>query len=108
MERKRKRFFFIIPLLLLVILPAFTFIVMLLWNAVLPDVLGVKQINFWQALGLLVLSKILFGCFRGGGRGGFRGGGPPWKNKLMNMTPEERERFRQEWQQRWTDPDKKL
>jgi hypothetical protein len=105
---KRKRFFFMIPLIILVALPAFTLIVMLLWNAVLPDLLGVKQITFWQSLGLLVLCKILFGgFFKGGPPGGFRGG-HPWKQKLMNMSPEERERFRQEWQQRWADPDKKM
>ncbi len=47
---------------------AFSFIVMGLWNAILPVVLGVKAISFWQALGILVLSKILFGGFgRGGG-----------------------------------------
>jgi hypothetical protein len=107
MAHKRRRFFFIIPFIFLVALPLLGYIVMLLWNAILPEVTGAKHITFWQALGLLVLCKILFGCFRGGG-GGFRGGGPPWKQKLMNMTPEERERFRQEWQQRWTDPDKKL
>ena len=37
----------------------FGFIVMSLWNAILPVVLGVKVITFWQALGILVLSKIL-------------------------------------------------
>src|ERR1700750_1576644 len=104
---KRKRFFFLLPLMLLAI-PAFGFIVMLLWNAVLPDLLGLKQISFWQALGLLVLCKILFGGFKGGPPGGFRGGPHPWKQKLMNMSPEERERFKQEWQQRWTDPDRKM
>ncbi|MCH5688999.1 hypothetical protein LWM68_34950 [Niabella sp. W65] len=46
----------------------FSAIVMLLWNAVLPDVLPVKPVSYWQAMGILVLSKILFGGF-GGGRG---------------------------------------
>src|SRR5215213_2592456 len=108
MAPKRKRFFLIIPLIILVVLPLFGLIVMLLWNAILPDVLGVRHITFWQALGLLALCKILFGGFRHGPGGGFRGGGHPWKHKLMNMTPEERERFKQEWEQRWTDPGKKL
>jgi len=43
----------------------FSFIVMSLWNAILPAVIGVKLISFWQALGILVLSKILFGGFGG-------------------------------------------
>ena len=36
-------------------------LVMSLWNALLPAILGVKSIGFWQALGLLALSRILFG-----------------------------------------------
>ncbi len=34
-------------------------LVMSLWNALLPAILGVKAIGFWQALGILVLSRIL-------------------------------------------------
>ena len=78
----------------------FNLAVMLLWNAILPAVLGVKTITFWQALGILVLSKILFGGF--GGRG-WRGN-PQWKHKMKqrwdNMTPEERENFKAEWKNR--------
>lgn len=70
-------------------------IVMLLWNNLMPDLFRLPLINFWQALGLLLLAKILFGGFRGGpGRG-------RWKDRVqqrwMEMTPEERERFKQEW-----------
>jgi len=62
-----------------------------LWNLLLPHILGVPAITFWQALGLFVLSRILFGRIGGWGprmpkariaRG--------WKD----LTPEERERFR--------------
>lgn len=78
----------------------FGFIVMSLWNAILPAVLGVKAISFIQALGILLLSKILFGGF--GGRG-WRGG-PAWKQKMKqrfdNMTPEEKEKFKAEWKNR--------
>jgi hypothetical protein len=76
----------------------FSTIVMLLWNALLPTLFHFPAITFFQALGLLILSKILFG--------GFRGGGPKqhWKNKMkqnwMNMTPEEKEKFKQEWSKR--------
>jgi hypothetical protein len=70
-------------------------IVMLLWNALLPVLFHFPIISFWQALGLLLLAKILFGNFRGGGRGGH------WKNRMeqkwMSMTPEEKERFKQDW-----------
>ena len=34
--------------------------VMLLWNALMPDLFGLAQIGFWQALGLSCLCSILF------------------------------------------------
>ena len=72
----------------------FSFVVMGLWNWLVPGVFGGHTISFWQALGLLILSKILFGGFRG------RPGGPMhWRQRMVNrweqMTPEEREKFRQ-------------
>ena len=42
----------------------FSAIVMLLWNSILPSVLHVGTITFWQAAGLLLLAKLLFGGFR--------------------------------------------
>ena len=33
---------------------------MLLWNWLMPLIFGLIKINFWQALGLNVLSSILF------------------------------------------------
>ena len=69
------------------------YVVMALWNAVLPPVTGIHTITFAQALALLVLSRILFGSFRGWGH---RGG--HWRARMrarwQQMTPEERERFR--------------
>ncbi len=79
----------------------FTFIVMTLWNNILTSVLSVHAIDFWQALGILVLSKILFGGFRGGG---WRGRGRYWnsemRGKWQSMTPEEKEKFKQDWRSR--------
>lgn len=79
----------------------FSFIVMSLWNNILAIVLHISTITFWQALGILILAKILFGGFRGGWRGYHHG----YQKKQMfekwqNMTPEEREKFRQEWESR--------
>jgi Ca2+/H+ antiporter, TMEM165/GDT1 family len=77
----------------------FGFIVMWLWNAILPEVLGVRMITFWQALGMLVLSKILFSGFGGGHhkRQAFK---ERMREKLQHMTPEEREKFKQDWKDR--------
>ena len=70
------------------------FIVMGLWNWLGPAVFGARAITFWQALGILILSKILFGGFRG--RPGYGG---HWRRRMRErweqMSPEERERFRQ-------------
>ncbi len=91
----------------------FGFIVMTLWNMILPAVLHVSTITFWQALGILLLSKILFGGFGGGwGRGRHN-----WKrrefkerfqqdwrqkveDKFAGMTPDQKEKFKQEWKSR--------
>jgi hypothetical protein len=68
-------------------------VVMHLWNWLLPPLFGWHAVTFWQALGLLVLTRILFGGHGMGGRGG--GGPRRWKErKWERMTPEEREKFR--------------
>jgi len=82
---------------------AFGFIVMGLWNAILPQVItGVKAITFWQALGILALSKILFGFGKGGSGWGQKR--REWKEKMKDkfnaMTPEEKEQFKAEWKNR--------
>lgn len=76
-------------------------IVMLLWNAILPSLLGVKLIGYWQAMGLLVLCKILFGGFRPGGPPGRRFGPPKRvRERFMNMSEEEKEQFKEQWKSR--------
>jgi hypothetical protein len=73
----------------------FGFAVMTLWNWLAPAVFGLRTITFWQALGVLILSKILFGGFRSRPS---LGGGYAWRrvnNRWQQMTPEEREQFRQ-------------
>lgn len=71
-----------------------SFVVMDLWNWLMPGLFSLHRISFWQALGLLVLSKILFGGFRGR-----RGAPAHWRGRVMErfaaMTPEEREKFRE-------------
>ena len=47
----------------IVALIVFTFIFMWIWNLVMPDVFGVKQLTPWQAFGILLLAKLLFGGF---------------------------------------------
>ena len=70
-------------------------IVLLLWNALVPSVFGWSAINFWQALGLFLLCRILFGSF-GGSRlfaEKYRFHKNPMREKWEKMSPEEREKF---------------
>ena len=41
----------------------FAFLVKLFWNGLMPDIFGVKTITYWQAFGLIILAKLLFGGF---------------------------------------------
>jgi len=68
-------------------------LVMSLWNALLPAIVGVKAIGFWQALGLLVLCRILFGGL--GFRPGMFGMRRRMQERWMQMSPEQREAFMQ-------------
>ncbi len=80
-------------LLAAVAVAAFGVAVMLLWNGLMPALFGWNQIGFLQALGLLILGRILFGRF-----GGHWGGHMGWRYRMMerwsHMTPEEQEKFR--------------
>lgn len=73
---------------------ALGFLVKGLWNVLMPQIFGLPHVTFWQALGLLLLAKILFGGFHRHGGGGQRWRGR-MKERLEQMTPEERMRFRE-------------
>lgn len=74
----------------------FGWIVMELWNAILVPVLQVGAVTFWQAIGILVLCKILFGGFKKSW-GEKHKWGNEMKEKWQQMTPEEKEKFKEEW-----------
>ena len=97
MTLRRWNLIWIAPLAILAML-LFVFIggmiVMLLWNWLAPALFGLRLITFWQALGLLVLCRILFGGF------GCHGARRSKSRRRMaerweQMTPEERDRFRE-------------
>jgi hypothetical protein len=82
-----------------------SFIVMTLWNMILPAAItGVNPITFWQALGLLILSKILFSGFHGGCKHKRQLWKDRMNQKLQNMTPEQREAFKQDLRNRCRGP----
>jgi hypothetical protein len=77
-------------------------VVMSLWNALIPSLFHGPTLQYWQAVGLLVLSRILFGGFRGrpGWHGHGRWRGEMWRRRWESMTPEERERLRARFKHR--------
>ena len=98
----RYRFF---PLLFIGFFLLAAWAVMLLWNGVLAVVVDVRTVSFFQALGLLILSRLLFGGFHtGGGRRGNwkerQSRNQMWKEKWMNLSEEERSNMRAAWRKR--------
>ena len=73
-------------------------VVMLLWNWLMPTLFSLPELTYLQAVGLLILSKILLGGFSKGHRGG---GHPYWrwkyKQKWEKMSDEEREQFKRKF-----------
>ena len=90
----RKLHFLAHALWMLATVAGFGAVVMLLWHALVPSIFGLAAVNFWQALGLLALCRILFGSF-----GGLRHGlgahfhSNPVRKKWQKMTSGEREEF---------------
>jgi hypothetical protein len=100
----KRRWYFFIPLFLAAGV-AFGFIVVALWNYTMPVIFKLPEINFWQAICLLILSRILFGC---GPRGHHRHRGPfpgVLRDKWEKMSPEEREKLYQRLHSRWRPGD---
>ena len=90
-------------LIIPVVIVVFVTVVMYLWNWLIPELFNGPIITFWQAFGLILLSKILFGGFKGGGhhRSGHSKWGNGWKQKFKDMSPEERMAFKQKWANKW-------
>jgi len=84
-----RRRFWKFPLIVATVILIKAGIVLLLWNALIPDLFHGPVLTYVQALGLTVLAKLLFGFY------GFRPfGGPPWKARWAGSSPEEREKLR--------------
>ncbi len=75
---------------------------MLLWNAVLPDLLHISSLNFWQAAGLFLLCKILFRNFGWNEFGNHRKTcrKPHFRERFMNMSAEEKQKLQEKWKER--------
>lgn len=86
-----------IALKVIVILALVSLIVMLLWNWLVPVMFGGPAISYFQALGLLILSKILLGFGSGAAQFQRARNHRFWKKfseKMEHMTEEEKEKFK--------------
>lgn len=88
-----RRKFFLIPMGLAAV-AIFSLVTMVLWNAILPALFQISTLTFWQAAGLLILSRLFFGSFHHKWHG--------WpgthmnsdlRSKIMKMSPEEKKEF---------------
>ncbi len=81
------------------------FVAMSLWNWLVPALFTGPTVSYWQALGLLVLARLLFGGLRHHGRGHFGPWGHHawghWRERWEQMTPKEREQFQSRFRGRW-------
>jgi hypothetical protein len=74
-------------------------VVMLLWNSLVPVLFHGPALEYWQALGLLILSRLLFGGLRGRGwHGHWRQ--RMWRERWERLTPEERAQLREKFASR--------
>lgn len=88
----RKRWYLFIPLIVIAFI-AFGFITMQLWNWLMPAIFHLPLISFWQAIGLIILSRLLigFGGHHNKCRSDYRN---DLHEKWEKMTPEERAQFK--------------
>lgn len=76
---------------------------MYLWNWLVPELFNGPVINMWQTVGLLALSRILFGRW-GCGCKHKNSAGPwkhYWKERWVNMDAAEREKIKQKMKEKW-------
>lgn len=80
------------------------YIIMTLWNWLIPAIFS-GHIGFAQAIGIFVLMRMLTGGFGRRGWGGRHHGAHQWKqrmeSRMADMTPEEREQFKQRMKENW-------
>lgn len=71
-------------------------VVMLLWNALIPSIIGWTSINYLQAAGLMILCRLLFGGFKHHRHGFFRRQKSKHRKmhmEMRNMSRDERREF---------------
>ncbi len=85
----------------------FGWFVMLLWNWLMPAIFHLGEITFWQAFGIIILAKLIFGAVGPGGRHGhgWRGGPHhgPWERMSKDYGRERWHYYREFWEKEGED-----
>jgi hypothetical protein len=86
---------------------AFGYFVKLLWNWLMPAIFHLGTITYWQAFGIVILSKLIFGGIGGGGhRGGPHGRRGRRNGPFARGHGEERGGDWSSWREFWNDEGK--
>jgi len=100
-EYAMRRFIMFVPLMVL-FAALVGFVVMSLWNWLMPMIFGLTKISYWQAWGLLILGRLLVGGFR---MGNHRPDRRRLRERWTHMSPEERAKFRRGFWGDYAPPD---
>jgi hypothetical protein len=100
--KNKKWIFFVAPPGVVLFIALFGYLIKFLWNWLAPALFtGAHLITYWQALGILLLCRILFGSWGGGNRGDrqrrYREAWEVNRKQWEAMTPEEQEKYRKGW-----------
>jgi hypothetical protein len=81
----------------------FGWLVMILWNWLMPAIFHLGEISYWQAFGIVILGKLIFGGIGGGQHGG-RGRGPRGSHwDKAGRTRDEWHWYREFWDEEGRD-----
>lgn len=96
-----RRRFWKVPFIIAAIVLIKSALILFLWNEVVPELFHGPMINYLQAIELAVLAKLLVGFHGFRGFGGHRFGGHGFRGHWAHLSPEEREKMREEMRKRW-------
>lgn len=100
--RKKAGYFIMVVAFVLVVVAAVTAVFMLLWNWLVPMLFTGPALTYWQALGLLVMAKIIFGLASHGKHWKKdHHWKHRWRERCADMTPEDKERMKHQFMHRW-------
>lgn len=99
MQGKKKAKMFFVFIAIVVGVGLLVALLQYLWNTLMTDIFALKAISYWQAFGLFILSRILFGRGFSKPKNGFR------RDRAVDehLSDEDREKLKSEWRRRFDE-----